>query len=211
MAATVQLINDRLLREAVAGKLSTRLGMPLADFWMLLKRADKPRDFANSKPVEGSQPGNTAQTLAATHPIGGLTLLALGDADIRRWITSQPWSPRLMEMEEAGLLVKILDSDMSVDEPSSIAAFSAGLDAPAKALLDSLLRERLPEDRLAAARDYWGAIEKRELLHRRDLLKARLREPDLSHGEITEIQKQILDLQKHLTDISRPFSPSGPE
>jgi hypothetical protein len=114
-------------------------------------------------------------------------------------------------MEEAGLLVKILDSDISVAEPASLAAFSAGLDALMKVQLDSLLRERLPEDRLAAARDCWGAIERRDLLHRRDLLKARLREPDLSHGEITEIQKQILDLQKHLTDISRPFSPPGPE
>jgi DNA primase len=208
MAATVQLINDRLLREAVAGKLSTRLGMPLADFWMLLKRSEKARDSGNSKPTENA---TMPQTLAATQPIGALTLLALGDPEIRRWIHSQPWSPRLLEMEEAGLLVRILDSDASVDEPASLAAFSATLDTPMKAFFDSLLRERLPEDRMAAARDCWNAIERRELLHRRDLLKARLRDPDLSHGEITEIQKQILDLQKHLTDISRPFSPSGPE
>ena len=89
--------------------------------------------------------------------------------------------------------------------------FETGWNTPMKALLDALLRERLPEDRQAAARDCWTAIEKRDLLHRRDLLKARLRDPDLSHGEITEIQKQILDLQKLITDISRPFSPSGPE
>jgi hypothetical protein len=38
-----------------------------------------------------------------------------------------------------------------------------------------------------------------------------MRDPNLSAGEITEIQKQILDLQKLITDISRPLSPSGLE
>jgi len=45
----------------------------------------------------------------------------------------------------------------------------------------------------------------------RKALKARMRETGISHGEITEIQKQILDLQKLITDISRPLSPPGLE
>jgi DNA primase len=202
MAATVQLINDRLLREAVAGKVATRLSMPLSDFWSLLGKSNKPAS-------PDAQATASVQSLTATQPIGALTLLALGDSDIRRWISAQPWSPHLLEMEGAELLVKILDSEVSLDEPSSLAAFAASLDAPSQAFLGALLRERLPEDRLAAARDCWHAIEKRDLLHRRDILLARMRDPNLSHGEVTEIQKQILDLQKHLTDISRPLSPSG--
>ena len=93
----------------------------------------------------------------------------------------------------------------------TVAAFAAGLDGPAHALLDALLRERLPVDRLAAAQDCWHAIEKRELLRRRELLKARMRAPNIPAGEVTEIQKQILDLQKLITDISRPLSPPGCE
>jgi DNA primase len=207
IAVTVQLINDRLLREAVAGKISTRLGMPLSDFWTLLNRSAKSAKSASPDPKTGA----SVQPLAATQPIGALTLLALGDPDVRRWITAQPWSPRLLEMEDAGLLVRILDSEVSLDDPASLSAFSAGLDQPAQALLGALLRERLPEDRLAAARDCWLAIEKRDLLHRREVLLAQMRNPTLSHGEITEIQKLILDLQKHLTDISRPLSPSEPD
>jgi DNA primase len=211
MATTVELINDKLLREAVAGKVATRLGMPIQEFWALLKKngqnARHPRQANTSE--ESAAPA--AKPLAVTHPIGGLTLLALGDLEIRKWIATQPWSPRLLEFEEAVLLVKILDSEVSLDEPPTLAAFSAGLDTGEQALLDSLLRERLPEDRLAAANDCWRAIERRDLTNRRDVLKTRLRDPSLSHGEITEIQKQILDLQKHLTDISRPFPPSGLE
>ena len=41
IAAAIQLINDRLLREAVAGRVATRLGMPLADFWPLVARSGK--------------------------------------------------------------------------------------------------------------------------------------------------------------------------
>ncbi|MGA3170275.1 MAG: DNA primase [Chthoniobacteraceae bacterium] len=206
MAAAVQLINDRLLREAVAGKVATRLGMPLAEFWPLVGAAGK-----SQQSHAGKEEPKAARTLAVTEPIGGLTLLALGDFEIRRWISAQPWSARLVEMDGAELLVKILDSDVSLDDTASLAVFAAGLDEPSRALLDGLLRERLPEDRMAAARDCWRAIEQRELTHRREVLKARLKEPNLSPGEITEIQKQILDLQKLLTDISRPLSPSGPE
>jgi DNA primase len=207
MAATVQLINDRLLREAVAGKVATRLGIPLSDFWALLPRSSK-----SAKPAApDSQAGASVQPLSALQPIGALTLLALGDLEVRRWISAQPWSPRLLEMDGAELLVKILDSEVSPSDPASLAAFAPTLDGPAQALLGALLRERLPEDRLAAASDCWHAIEKRDLLHRRDVLLARMRDPNLSPGEITEIQKQILDLQKLITDISRPLSPSGLE
>jgi len=208
MASTVLLINDRVLREAVAGRIATRLAMPLSDFWALLNRSAK-----SSRPTTGATPQSTAavQTIAATDPIGQLTLLALGDPAIRRWISSQPWSGNLLEMEGAELLVKILHGDVSLDEPGSVAAFAAGLGAPEQALLNALLRERLPENRLAAAIDCWGAVEKRELLQRREALKARMRETGISHGEITEIQKQILDLQKLITDISRPLSPPGLE
>jgi DNA primase len=207
MAETILLINDRMLREAVAGKVATRLGMPLSDFWTVLTRSAK-----SSKPAAPDTKSAAAvQTIAATQPIGALTLLALGDLEIRRWITVQPWSASLPEMEGSDLLVKILDSEVSLDEPGSVAAFASSLAGPELALLNALLRERLPENRLAAATDCWRVIEKRELLHRREVLKARMRDPGLSQGEITEIQKQILDLQKLITDISRPLSPPGPE
>jgi DNA primase len=213
LAVNVQLINDRLLREAVAGRVATRLGMPLSDFWTVVNRSAKSSQSSQySKPASAdARPGPQIQPLAATQPIGALTLLALGDPEIRRWIVAQPWSPRLAEMEGAELLVKILDSEVSLEEPGSLAAFCASLDEAGQALLGALLRERLPENRIVAAQDCWNAIEKREMARRREVLLARMRDPNLSAAEITEIQKQILDLQKLITDISRPLSPSGLE
>ncbi len=207
IGAVIELIKDPFLREAVLGKVAVRIGVPVAEFWRLVRRTGKtPHAKGPAAP-----PPRQDRAAESNEPIGGLTLLALRDPDIRRWISAQPWSARLFEMEGAELLVKILDSDLSQDDPSSLAAFSAALDPPSQALLGALLRERLPQDRLTAARDCWRALETRELIHRRDVLKSRMRAPGLSHGEITEIQKQILDLQKLLTDISRPLSPSQPE
>jgi len=213
LAVNVQLINDRLLREAVAGRVATRLGMPLSDFWTVVNRSGKSSQSSQyAKPgAMDARPGPQIQPLAATQPIGALTLLALGDPDIRRWIAEQPWSPRLFEMEGAELLAKILDSEVSLDEPASVAAFSASLDEAGQALLGALLRERLPENRILAAQECWNAIETRDMARRREVLLARMRDPNLSAAEITEIQKQILDLQKLITDISRPLSPSGLE
>ena len=209
MAAAIQLINDRLLREAVAGRIATRLGIPLSEFWALITRAGKSAQY--SKPGSSETGTTPVRGLAAKEPIEVLTLLALGDCEVRRWIAAQPWSARLLEMDGAELLVKILDSDVSTSEPASMAVFSAGLDEAARARLNGLLDHRLPENRIAAAEDCWNAIEKRDLPRRRELLVARMRDPSLSAVEITEIQKQILDLQKQFTDISRPLPPSGVE
>ncbi|HEX4083681.1 MAG TPA: DNA primase [Chthoniobacteraceae bacterium] len=211
LAAMVQLINDRLLREAVAGRVATRLAMQLSEFWAAVTRSARNSQAGQaSRQAEPASPA-AVQPLAATGPIAMLTLLALGDPGMRTWIHNQPWSARLLEMEETELLVKILDSDLTPGDPASVAAFSAGLDESSQTLLDRLLRERLPEDRVAMGRDCWRAIEKRDLLRRKEGLLARMREPNISPGEIVEIQKQILDLQKLITDISRPLSPSGPE
>jgi DNA primase len=215
LATQVQLINDRLLREAVAARIATRLGIPMEDFWEVVTRAGKSiRNAHSNRPGQSDteKKSSAPRPLAASQPFGTLTLLALGDPDLRLWINSQPWSARLPEMEGADLLVKILDceeSQLSLAEPSTIAAFSAHLAEPEQALLGALLQERLPDDRQGAAHDCWAAIERRELEHRRGTLKSRMKDPNISAGEITEIQKQILDLQKLITDISRPLSPPG--
>ncbi len=183
--------------------------MPLSDFWPSLTA---PRKSAQTRHAPMRERALPYSPLAATQPD-------------RRPDPPGPWRSRCPPLDRRPAVerrgsskwkgpnccVKILDSEVSPDEPASLAAFSAGLDEADAGSLDALLRERLPEDRLAAAHDCWDAIERRDLLRRRETPLARMRDPNLSPGEITEIQKQILDLQKLITDISRPLSPSGPE
>ena len=113
-------------------------------------------------------------------------------------------------MEAARLLGAILHTGVCAEDAASLAAFTAGLGQEEQGLINAMLREKLPEQPVAVAQEYWRGLEGQGLERRRDVLLSRLRDPDLTPGEETEIQKLILDLQKRLTDISRPFSPPGP-
>jgi DNA primase len=67
------------------------------------------------------------------------------------------------------------------------------------------LQQKLPTNAEEVAWDSWNTLERRELERRRDSLASRMQGAKLSNGEVIELQKQILDLQKRLTDIARPF------
>jgi DNA primase len=160
------------------------------------------------RPVISSQYVGDRAVLA----LRSLTLLALRDAAVRQWLEAQPWSEQLDEMDAARLLASILHTGVCAEDgPASLAAFTAGLSQEDQALIDAMLREKLPPDPVAVAREYWRGLEKHSVERRREVLLARLRDPNLTPGEATEIQKLILDLQKRLTDISRPLSPPGSE
>ncbi len=197
MAESVKLITDAVLRESVANKVATRLEISLKDFWSLLGKTAKP---------SADEPQQKARPLFSKTTIGALSLLALRHDDARCWILEQPWNELLPEIPQSELLVKILQANLRPGEPASISAFSSRLEPEEEIVVNALLDEKLPEDALAAARDCWRDLERREMEHRRDAVLARLRAPNLPVSEVAKLQKQILDLQKRITDIARPFS-----
>jgi len=205
IAGTIELIGDRLLREEVAGRVGQSLGISKADLWGLLDQRKKPGkadEAANKKAIH---------PIVSVSAVGHLLLLALRNPEARKFIAAKPWNESLYELEFAGLLAKVLESDVCAEDPASMAAFSAELTGEEQGMVTHLMKENLPDNPILAAHEIWVDIERRDIHRRMEALKARMRDAAMSHGEITEIQKQILDLQKHLTDISRPFSPSGPE
>jgi DNA primase len=208
IATTVEMIGDRLLREAVASRMARAIEMTKDEFWSLLDRrkikpkASKSDEDANKKAIH---------PIVSSGSIGYLSLLALRDQEARRWIAAQPWSERIFELDSADLLAKILESDVDAEDPASLAVFTSDLTSEQQGIITRLMREKFPDRPIVGAHEIWVDSEKRDLARRRELLLARMRDPNLSPAEITEIQKQILDLQKLITDISRPLSPSGTE
>ena len=186
MAAVVQLIHDRMLREAVAAKVATRLGLPLTEFWsMAASEAQKGR----SEPISADQTAVTP--VISTKYVGdhavlalrSLTLLALRDPAVCQWIAAQPWSEQLDEMEAARLLAAILHTGVCADDAASLAAFTAGLGPEDQSLINAMLREKLPPAPVAVAQEYWRGLERHTLERRRDVQLGRLREPNLTPGE----------------------------
>jgi DNA primase len=204
IASMVELIGDRLLREAVAARVAQAFDIAREEFWGLLdkrRKQSKPDEEANKKAIH---------PIVSAGAVGHLCLLALSDPEARRWIAGQPWGDHFFELEGSDLLAKVLESDVDAQDPASLAAFTAELAHDQQGMINRLMRERLPDRPIAAAHEIWVDVERREIHRRMEVLKGRMRDASLSPGAITEIQKQILDLQKLLTDISRPFSPSGP-
>jgi len=136
-----------------------------------------------------------------------LALVALRDPAARAWILAENWQRLLGNDPDAGLVVKVLSGYLNPDDPASVSAFLATLSAPEESAISAMLEERLPEHPMPIAHDCWNELERRQIRRRMEALQARLRAPDLPMETIVMLQKEVLDLQKRLSDIARPFSP----
>ena len=107
----------------------------------------------------------------------------------------------------AEFVAKILTAEIRPDDPASVSGFLSTLSAEEEAAASTLLEERAPEHAMTIVHDCWRELERRKIRRRLDAVQARLRAPDQALETIVASQKEILDLQKRLSDIARPFSP----
>ncbi|HEX8312388.1 MAG TPA: DNA primase [Chthoniobacteraceae bacterium] len=202
LAEWVSLIADVVLREAIVHKVAQRLEISAAEFTKLLKAPRKPAASDGDAPAA---PPPVAITLDPTLRL--LAIVTLRDSDARAWIMEEAWRERLEHEPDSGLVVRILEADVRPEEPASINAFLSTLDAAEEAAVTTLLEERAPDHALAIAHDCWLELERRAIRRRMDSVKARMMGRELPMDHVAELQKQILDLQKRLSDIARPLSP----
>ncbi|HEX8297016.1 MAG TPA: DNA primase [Chthoniobacteraceae bacterium] len=201
MAGFISHLTDPILREAVMNKVTLRLELSTQEFARMLKAPSKSptEDPRQNLPEEETAPLDTTIRL--------LALIALHDAPARAWLLAEPWQRVVGNDPNAGLLVKLLAARFVPGEVGSIHAFLATLDATEEALVSGLLEEKAPENAMTIAHDCWRELERRQLRRRMNAIEARLRTPDLRDDEVFNLQKEILDLTLHLSDIARPLSP----
>ena len=197
MAEFASLLTDTVVREAVIGKITSRMEISANDFRAMLQSPRKETGNAGDARPAPVRKLDTA--------IGLLCQLALRDPAARAWILTRPRAA-LDREPDAALLLKILDANIRPEDPNSVSGFIAGLDAADSSLLSSLLLEKAPAKAAEVAADSWRALERRSIKRRQEELSSRLRLPDLSMETITAIQKEILDLQRRLNDTTRPLS-----
>ena len=196
MAEFASLLSDVVLREAVIGKITARLEISANEFRAMLQTPHRESG--------GQQPKVAPNTLKLSKTLSLLCQLALRDPATREWIRAQP-RDFLKQEPDADLLFKILEEEINPEESASVNGFIASLATEEASVLSSLLLDKLPEKAVTVAADCWKDLERRSIQRRREALTSRLRLPDLTMDEIASIQKEILDLQKRLTDITRPL------
>jgi DNA primase len=199
LAETVSRVHDPLMRGEVVNKASARLGVSPADFGTLI--SIKPRDRASS---ETSESARAPAAPAPRHDIAVLCLLALRDEAARNFLLAQGWREVLEQVPNAEILIRILQSELHPDDPASLSAFMASLSPGEEALVSAWLLQKVPADAETMVEKWWLGIRHAVLRRRLAAAQNRIKLPELSTGDIVNLQKQILDLQEQLHELSQP-------
>jgi DNA primase len=201
LADTVARVHDPIMRGAVASKVSARLGVPPRDFEALLARPVRDR-VSPAAEISSRQPA-----VAPRHDIALLCLLALRDAGAREFLLHENWQEVLAQTPDAEMLRRILDADLNLEDTASVNVFMAGLPPEEEALVSSWLLQKMPPNGAAVAKDWWRGLEQTAVRRQLQIAEGRMKIPQLSAGELTNLQKEVVDLKKQLGELSALSSP----
>jgi DNA primase len=197
MAETVARVHDALMRGELVNKVSARLGVPVQDFQTLLPKQRLPS-------LRSDESRRSATVPEPRHDIAMLCLLALRDKASRDFLLEQNWRETLARVPDAEILVHILESDLRPNHAASLNAFMATLPSRDEALVSSWLLQKVPSNAEMMVGKWWLGIRQAVLRRQLDVAKGRIKFPQLSAGDVVNLQKQILDLQEQLHELSQP-------
>jgi DNA primase len=198
LAETITRIHDPLMRGEVVNKASARLGVSPADFGTLL--STRPRGTASSEAPESA---HAQAAPRPRHDIAMLCLLALRDEAARNFLLAQNWRETLEQVPDAEILIRILQSELHPDDPASLSAFMASLSPAEEALVSAWLLQKVPADAETMVEKWWLGIRHAMLRRRLAAAQNRIKLPELSTGDIVNLQKQILDLTQELHQLPK--------
>jgi DNA primase len=202
LAETVSRVHDPLMRGEVASKVSARMGVPVPDFQALF-----PKQPRGSGIRAEESPASTAGT-PPRHDVAMLCLLALRDEAARDFLRKQNWQEILAQVPDADILARILESELRPGDAASLNAFMATLSATDEGLVSSWLLQKVPPDAATMVEEWWLGVRQGVLRRQLDVAKNRIRLPQLSTGELVNLQKEILDLLKELRELPKLSSAS---
>jgi hypothetical protein len=133
-----------------------------------------------------------------------LCLLTLRDEGARNFLLAQNWRETLDQVPDAEILIRILQSELHPDDPASLSAFMATLPPGEEALVSAWLLQKVPAAAETMVEKWWLGIRHAALRRRLAAAQNRIKLPELSTGDIVNLQKQILDLQEQLHELSQP-------
>ncbi len=200
LAETVSRVRDPLMRGEVVNKFSARLGVSAQDFQSLLPKHRSESLRSGDHP----EVDETRETVPVPpHDIAMLCLLALRDEGAREFLCQQSWGEVLGQIPDGEILARILKTDLRPNDAASLNAFMVTLSSPEERLVSSWLLQKVPANAGAMVEKWWLGIRQAVLRRQLDVAANQIRLPNLSTGEVVNLQKQILDLQEQLHELSQ--------
>jgi hypothetical protein len=182
------------MRGQVSNKMSARLGVPASEFEKLMTA---PRSERSGGSVRAP-----SAALAPRHDIAVLCLLALRDEAARKFLLEQNWRDVLPQISGTELLARILESELRPDEPVSLNSFMSQLTAEEEGLVSAWLMQKMPANAIEVAESWWNGLIQGTLRRQLEIAETRMRLPQLTTGEVVNLQKEIVDLREQLRQIS---------
>jgi DNA primase len=203
LAETVSHVRDPVMRGEVMTKVSARLGLAASDFQALVLRQKSGERFLARDPAAATD-DTGPMAPAPRHEISMLCILALRDETARDFLRQQNWREILAHVPDAEFLVRILESDLRPADAASLNAFMVTLSPTDERLVSSWLLQKMPADAGAMVEKWWLGIRQAVLRRQLSVATNQIKLPELSPGDIVNLQKQILDLQEQLHELSQP-------
>ena len=195
LADTAAQVRDPLMRGEVLNKMSARLGVPSAEFQKLVPEQRRGRDGASSA-------RQTESSSVPPHELAMLCLLALRDHGAREFLLQQNWRDVLQQISGSELLIRILEADIRPEDPASLNSFMSKLPADEEGLVSAWLMQRMPANAAEVTESWWKGLMQGALRRQLEIAETRIRLPQLTTGEVVNLQKEIVDLREQLQQIS---------
>jgi DNA primase len=166
IARFIGLISEPVLRDTTISRVMARLSLSREAVEQAI--AGHRRGTARNSLLHPVETG-IAQP---EHKIAALCNIFMTDVATLRWVRRQLWKEILPGVAGTEILARILDSDLQPDNPASVSAFLATLEAADAAILSNALALRPIE---VARRSYWCGLVHQEIRLRKSRIESALR------------------------------------
>ncbi|MBS0661119.1 MAG: DNA primase [Verrucomicrobia bacterium] len=206
LAESVRLVSDNFLRDAVANKVSARLGVGPERFRDLVARTPKrnyqQEDAAVQLAAKRAQQAPPLET--PVEAVRQLLALALDDPETRDWLRLRPDRETLLKAASGGrLLERVLTGEFQPGQPASVNAFLATFEPRESQLLSGLDPAPFRARAEIIREDCWLDLEEERLLRRRDAAQQRMGATGMDDDELTTLHGEVIAIQSRLREIAR--------
>jgi DNA primase len=203
IARFIALISEPVLRDTIISRVMARLS--------LSREAVEQAITSHRKGTGRSSLLEPVETGIAQpeHKIAALCNIFMTDVATLQWVREQPWKEILPGVAGAEILIKILDSDLQSDNPASVSAFLATLEATDAAILSSALALK---PIAVARRSYWCGLVQQEVRLHKSRIEGALRlnwdQPEPYAQAKAELNR-VLELESRFTAAFKSLEPSS--
>lgn len=193
------LLPEAALRETTTAHVAARLGLSVEAL----------SEAASKNPV--TLPEQEAESVGTRLPPSKVSAstelicrLALTSAEVREWLEKMT-DPSPWELDpELHLLKELLPPLQQLREEPSPSVILALMPPALESLVSAWELEKMPASSLSAVQDAFRNLRLLDLKKKQQSAAIRLREPDITTEKMLAVQKEILDLQTRINDLSAP-------